>query len=121
MLFIEWQALPGFEFVFAGRFHAFIEAGDQDLAVGVFQLADDFNRRTDLAQRRRTCRNGDRSWRPRLQFRYRPCRAGPRNRGQFGREHLGIADQREVGFQFGFLCADIGFDDSPPVSSSPSR
>src|SRR5208283_2539792 len=35
VLFVEWQTLPGFEFVLAWRLHVFIEAGDEDFAFRV--------------------------------------------------------------------------------------
>ena len=34
-LLVKWQALPGLEFIFAGRLHALVEAGDQHVALGI--------------------------------------------------------------------------------------
>ena len=41
MLFVEGQALPGGEFFRAGRNDVVVEAGDEDVAVVVFESGDD--------------------------------------------------------------------------------
>src|SRR5579872_6315515 len=41
LLFVEGQALPRGEFFWAGRNDVVVEAGDEDVAVGVFQTGDD--------------------------------------------------------------------------------
>src|SRR5579864_175750 len=43
MLFVEGEALPGFQFGSGRGFHAFVEAGYQDFAFRIFHLADDLD------------------------------------------------------------------------------
>ena len=51
VLFVEGQTLPGFQFVLRRSFDVFVEAGNQDLALRVFQLADDFDQREERIRR----------------------------------------------------------------------
>ena len=109
LLFIEGQPLPGLEFVFARLLHALIEAGDKHLAIGVLELADDFDEGKERIGRCAAVHAGMEVSLGSNRFNFRidqPAQADAQSR-KIGREQLGIAHQREVGFQFGFLRADV--------------
>ena len=52
MLFVERQALPGFEFGCTRGLYVLIKSGKEDLSLGIFQLADNFNQREKWVRRR---------------------------------------------------------------------
>ena len=109
MLFIEWQALPCFQFVFAGGFDVLVKTRDQHLAFGIFQLADDFDQRKQRIGRGPSvharvqvglCAH-------RFDFRiHQPSQADAQSR-KVGSKQLSVANQREVRFQFRLLLADV--------------
>ena len=109
VLLVEGQTLPGFEFVLARSFHAFVEAGDQNFALRIFQLADDLDQREERIRRGAAVHAGVQIDLGADGFDLGVDQAAQADaqRGKIGREKFGVADQREIGFQLGFLLADI--------------
>ena len=109
VLFVEGQPLPGFQFVLGRSFHALVEAGNQDLAFGVFQLADDLDQREERIRRCAAVHAGVQIGLGAVRFDLGIDQAAQSDaqRGKIGREQFGVADQREVGLQLGFLLADV--------------
>ena len=97
-LFVEGQAGPGLEFGVGGLLHVVVEAGDEDLAVGVLQLAQDFDQTEDSVG----CGPAVHA-RVKIDFRSAGFDFGVEQAaksdaecGDFGREEFGVGDQREV-------------------------
>ena len=47
VLFVERQMLPGFQFIAGRLLNGVVEAGDQNFALLIFQLADNFHQAED--------------------------------------------------------------------------
>src|SRR5271165_137884 len=94
VLFVEGQALPGFEFVFGWSLHTFIEAGDQDFALGVLQLADDFDEGKERIGGCAAIHAGVQVGlgAPGFDFGVDQAAQADTERGKIGREEFGVAD-----------------------------
>ena len=112
VLFVEGQTLPGFEFVLGRSLDAFVEAGDQDFALGVFQLADDLDQGEERIRGSASVHAGVQVGLGAVGFDFGVDQTAQADaqRGKIGREEFGVADQREISFQLGFLLDDVFVD-----------
>ena len=109
MLFVEGQTLPGLEFGRGRGFHALVEAGDQDFALGVFHLADHLDQGEEGIRRSAAVHARVQIGLGAVGFDLGIDQAAQADAqsGKIGREEFGVADQREIGLQLGFLLANV--------------
>src|SRR5437667_2474972 len=108
-LILERQPLPSLEFVFCWHFNVFVETGNQNAALRIFQLADDLNQAKKRVRRSAAVHARVQiGFRPdRFQFRVNQATQPHAESRQVGRKQLSIADQREVGLELRFLLANV--------------
>src|SRR5207248_2538019 len=51
VLRVEWQSLPGLQFVPTGGLHVFVKTRNQDFALSIFQVADDLDQSKERIRR----------------------------------------------------------------------
>ena len=109
MLFVEGQALPGGEFLGAGRDDVVVEAGNQDVAVFVFEAGDDLREGDEGIGRRAAVHAGVEIGFGAADFEFGVDHAAQADAegGQAGGEEFGIGDEREVSLEIGGLGGDV--------------
>src|SRR3974390_732581 len=108
LLFIKRKAGPGLEFVVSGLLYGIVEAGDEDVTVGVFQLTEDLDETEDRVRSGATVHAGVQIDLGAFGFDLGVEQAAQADaeRGNVGRKQLGVGDQGEVGLQL--LFAGVG-------------
>ncbi len=103
LLFVEGQALPGGEFLGAGRDDVVVEAGDENVAVFVFEFGDDLRQRDEGIGRRAAVHAGVQIGicAAHLELGVDHAAQADAKGRQAGREQLRVGDEREIGFEVG--------------------
>ena len=98
---LNGRPLPGFQLVVRRLLHVVVEAGNQHLAVGVLQLAENLDQPEDRVRRGATVHAGVQIGLRALRFQLGVDQAAQSDaqRRKIGREQFGVGYQREVGLQ----------------------
>ncbi len=112
VFFVEGQGLPGGEFGGGGGGDVVVEAGDEDAAVGVFELGDDLAEGDERVGRGAAVHAGVEVGAGAAGFNLGVDHAAQADAegGDAGGEHFGVGDEGDVGLELVGVLADEGGD-----------